>query len=76
MSTYGEFDLNGWHFKAEMPDSDDEPRQWTITFSNPEGLEHVRSATMLYAPIFGPDIDDVATLNETIEAVIEEYAIE
>lgn len=76
MSVYGEFDLNGWHFKAEMPDSVRDDAQWTITFIDPEGIERVRRVPMWHESMFGPDVEDVAALNAEIEAIITDYGIE
>jgi len=75
-TSYGTFTIKDHLFTSLMPSSDAEPRQWTIVVTR--GDEEVRRETleMLYAPVFGADVGDVAALNERVEAIIKELGLE
>ena len=72
MIEYGSFEESGYKITAFMPSGDHEPREWYVTFEN-EGLaaKELR-IPMLYAPIFGPDVADVAELEEKVDAMLKD----
>lgn len=76
MSEWSEFELNGWTFKAMMPDHENETQQWTVRIVSPSGEQSALYVPMDYAPIFGPDASDVAALNVAVEQFIQDRGIE
>lgn len=74
---WGEFVLEGYHFHAEYGDNEKGSPNWFLTVSDQEGgARRCIEIPMLYTPTFGPDVDDVATLNEKVKEVIKELSLE
>lgn len=70
---WGDFDLEGYHFNAEYGDNKQGHPNWFLTVSDQKGsATRCFEIPMVYTPTFGPDVGDVATLNEKVEAVIKE----
>jgi hypothetical protein len=76
MRLWNEFTLN-WHkFEAYLPTNSSE-KSWRLQVTNLEGkVVAERSIPMDYAPVFGPDVADVAELDKQIEVVIKELELE
>ena len=71
----GTFTLADHIFTCFLPSSDDEESVWTITVTK-DGRELRRETLpLLYRPIFGPDIEDCAVLDERIEEIIKELGL-
>ena len=82
LDLYGSFEEGGYTFKAFMPANDSQPRQWTIEVYKSAGRHSdqkepvlVEQVPMLYAPIFGPDADDVAMLEKKAAEIIERLPV-
>lgn len=74
---WGDFDLEGYHFNAEYGDNQQGHPHWFLTVSDQKGgARRCLEIPMVYTPTFGPDVDDVATLNEKVENVIKELGLE
>lgn len=74
---WGDFDLEGYHFNAEYGNNKHGYPNWFLTVSGQKGsAKRCFEIPMVYTPTFGPDVDDVATLNEKVEAVIKELDLE
>ena len=68
MRLWNEFSENGYKFEAFIP-TDSSEAAWLLKVTNETTGDVVvqREIPMLRAPIFGPDVDDVATLNQVVE---------
>lgn len=81
LDPYGEFTEDGWHVKAYAPATGDQPTRWTVAFhktdssgsieDSPQRVEHI---PMLYRPVFGFDVGDVAALEARVDEVLREIA--
>lgn len=76
MTEWSRFELNGWTFIANIPDSDSEPQQWNVNILDPSGEPWSIIVPMDYAPRFGPDAGDVFAMNSAVETFIAERGIE
>jgi hypothetical protein len=78
MFEWGRFGLAGHLFVAFLPNSDQEPLEFTLVVTKTDDGTEVRREhiPLNYAPIFGPDAGDVAMLNERVEAIIRELGLE
>lgn len=73
-SVYGTFMVGQATVTAYLPDQ--APDNWTVTIER-EGEDTVtETLPMDYAPVFGPDVSDVAALNEFVEVLISKYELE
>lgn len=76
MDEWSRFELKGHVFVAYLPSSREEPKVFTLVVSK-EGQEVRRETVpLLYEPVFGPDVGDVAALNERVEEVVRELGLE
>lgn len=73
-SVYGAFTLGDTKVTAYLPNH--EPDEWSVVIELPNEEAITRTLPMFHAPIFGPDVEDVAALNEFIEELIKEYELE
>lgn len=73
---HGSFSIGGGTMSAYMPANANCPQQWTIEYIRDGKVEFTEHVEMIYAPVFGPDAEDVNTLNERIEAIIVERSLE
>lgn len=55
-----------------MPGSRDEPLEWTIRAYKEGVLVREITEPMWHDPIFGPDVDDVRTLEEATDKLLAE----
>ena len=76
MDEWSEFLLKGWNFTAYMPSTDSETQQWTMAITDPLGHKIAMYVPMFHAPIFGPDVEDVAALNDAVESFITDDGID
>jgi hypothetical protein len=76
LSLFGQFSENGYKVEAYMPRTSAQPRQWTIKVYNEGDDEALRIETvpMLYEPVFGPDVEDKAALEERVDSLMRELA--
>jgi hypothetical protein len=75
MTEWSRFELGGYTFTASLPDSAAEAQVFAIRVLR--GAAEIRSETLplIHPPIFGPDADDVAALNERVEEIIAELGL-
>lgn len=69
---YGAFSENGYRLQARIPASRGEERMFLLTVAA-EASEQVLLSLrvpMLYAPVFGVDVGDAATLEAVTDAVL------
>jgi hypothetical protein len=71
---WGEFDLAGHHFSAHLPGGP--PDVWTIIVTRDDEEVRRETVSMMHAPRFGPDQEDVARLDRRIEEIIRELGLE
>lgn len=72
---YGVFDLAGCHFACYLPMSGSDEQVWTIIVTK-DGKEVRRDKVqLLHAPVFGPDVGDVGSLNDRVEEMIKEMGL-
>ena len=76
MTEWSRFDLKGWQFRAFMPDTNDEAKQWTVKVTDPKGIQYAMYIPMEHDPIFGPDVSDCALLNDIVDEFIRDKGIE
>jgi hypothetical protein len=76
MVEYGTFTLNGYVFTRFLPSSANERCEWLITVTR-DGTEVRReTVSIVYAPIFGPDVEDVARCDARVEEIIKDMGLE
>ena len=73
---YGTFKIAGGEMKAYMPGNDEQKQEWTIQFVRDGEEQFTSHAEMNHQPTFGPDVEDVASLNEKIEQLIAYHGLE
>lgn len=73
---YSGFDIAGGRVSAYMPMNDEDDLVWTIEFVKDDAVQHTATVEMIHPPIFGPDVEDLFKLNETIELLITEWGLE
>lgn len=75
MDEWNRFELGGHVFVAYLPSAASEAPTFTLSVLK-SGTE-IRRETLplLYPPIFGPDAEDVARLDDRVEAVIKELGL-
>jgi len=75
LDLFGAFTENGYRVEAYMPRNAKQPTQWTIkVFREGEEGEPIRVeiAPMIYAPVYGVDVGDKATLETRVEEIMQE----
>ena len=76
MQEWAQFELKGHTFIAYLPSDDTEEQVFTISVLK-DGTElHRETVALFHRPIFGPDVEDVATLNEKVEEIIADLGLE
>lgn len=72
-----EFTLGGYHFEAHLPGSSTERSVWTIIVRRT--TDDIRVAyeeiPLMHPPVFGPDVEDVDTLNARVEEIIKDLGL-
>lgn len=76
MQEWSRFELKGHTFVAYLPSDDTEESVFSISVLK-DGAELRREKIALFhRPIFGPDVEDVAMLNEKVEEIIADLGLE
>lgn len=76
MQEWARFELKGHSFVAYLPSDDAEESVFTLSVVS-DGTELRREKIALFhRPIFGPDVEDVAMLNEKVEEIIADLGLE
>lgn len=70
MVLWGEFTIKDYKFTAHYTD------KWIIEVSKDNVSVFHEELRMLYEPVFGADVSDVANLNARIEEIIIEMGLE
>jgi hypothetical protein len=72
---WARFELGGHTFIASLPDGAADEQVFTIRILR--GAAEIRSETfpLIHPPLFGPDGDDVAALEERVEEIIRELGL-
>jgi hypothetical protein len=73
---HGSFSIGGGTMSAYMPASADDEQQWTVEFVKGGEVVFTEHIDMIYAPVFGPDVEDIDSLNRRIEVIITERNLE
>lgn len=74
---WGEFILNDHLFQSSYYADDElENRHWETKVSKNNEIIKKLNIPMMYNPIFGPDVEDVARLEEETEKIIQELGLE
>ncbi len=74
--TSSSFTLAGHVFTAELPASSADPQVWTITVAKGDVIVRTETIPLMYRPVFGPDVGDVASRDARIEEIIKELGLE
>jgi hypothetical protein len=72
---WARFELGGHTFIASLPDGAADEQVFTIRILR--GAAEIRTETvpLFHPPLFGPDGDDVAALQERVEQIIRELGL-
>ncbi len=73
-SVHGSFTIGEVVVTAYLPDH--APDVWTVTIARDGAVYATEMLPMDYAPVFGPDVSDVAALNEFVETLVKKYELE
>lgn len=77
MRLWNEYTIGNYTFEAFIPtDSSEKGWRLSVTETATGHLAVERLILMTHAPVFGPDVDDVAELNRNVEEVIKELGLE
>lgn len=76
MWEWSRFDLKDHTFVANMPSDSTEESVFMIAVS--KGVAEIRreEVRLFHRPLFGPDVDDVASLSEKVEQIIANMELE
>ncbi len=75
MIEYSRFTLAGVEFIAFGPENETDPKEWNLQLWREGAKIRDERIAIVHAPIFGYDADDLATLNERVEEIIEELKL-
>lgn len=73
---YGTFSIGGGQMNAYLPGTDEMPHQWTVEYVREGVVEFRENIPLEYPCLFGPDVADVDTLNQSIEILIKQHELE
>ncbi len=76
MTEYSRFTLAGVEFIASGPDNETDAMEWKLELWREGAKIRDEHIPIVHAPIFGYDEEDLATLNEKVEAIIKELKLE
>jgi len=71
MYLYSHFEEKGYRFEAYVPDSDVDPVEFELRILVDGSPKASFSIPMTYRPVFGIDIDDLATLEMVADAIVK-----
>jgi hypothetical protein len=75
MDEWSRFTLAGHLFVAYLPSDVDEPQAFTVVVTR-KGKEIRReSISLIHEPTFGPDVADIAVLDQLVEKIIAELGL-
>lgn len=69
---YGAFEEKGYSVRALMPRTNAQPQAWVVEFSKDGEVVRREEIPMTYAPVFGPDVEDVAMLEAEVDRILGE----
>jgi len=75
MQEWRRFDLAGYVFVAYLPSNETETG-WRLTVTAAGETVRDEVIPMLHPPVFGPDVEDVAALDQRVEVLIRELGLE
>jgi hypothetical protein len=75
MSEWSRFELDGYTFIASLPDKYVDEQVFTICVMRGDATIRSETIPLIHEPIFGPDVDDVASLNGRVEEIITELGL-
>lgn len=73
---FGKFGIDGGTLYAYGPASDEEFQDWLVVYEKDNEIIHEEYVSMMYAPVFGYDAEDIAALNSRVEEIIKELDLE
>lgn len=69
---FGAVDEDGYHVTAYAPASDSERLEWRLVAQRGEEVVATKTAPMLHPPRFGYDVDDLRTLEDLTQELLDE----
>jgi hypothetical protein len=75
MTEWSRFELGGYTFTASLPDSAADAQVFAICVMRGDTVIRSETVPLIHQPIFGPDVGDVAALNERVEEIITELGL-
>ncbi|HET8709707.1 MAG TPA: hypothetical protein VFL85_05540 [Candidatus Saccharimonadales bacterium] len=69
---YGSFEVKGYTVRALLPQKPSQPRAWVLEFSKDDEVVRRDEIPLLYEPVLGPDVSDVATLEAEADRILRE----
>lgn len=73
MTGYSVFEENGYKFETFIPSDRTEPREWLLVVTKDGEKVRELRVPMSHAPVFGPDLEDVAALERAADPIIKEF---
>jgi hypothetical protein len=71
MRLFGDFEENGYRFRAFIPEAASEGIAFKVEISHADKPLHDFRVPMLHEPRFGPDAGDVRTLEAVTDAILK-----
>jgi hypothetical protein len=76
MQEWSRFELKDHTFIAYLPSDATEESVFTVSVLKAGTEIRSEKIRLFHRPIFGPDVEDVAKLNEKVEAIIADLGLE
>ncbi|MCI0431768.1 MAG: hypothetical protein L0210_14655 [Rhodospirillales bacterium] len=76
MLEWSRFELKAHTFIAYLPSDGKEESVFTVAVLKDSAEIRREKIELFHRPIFGPDVDDVARLNEKVEEIIADLGLE
>jgi hypothetical protein len=75
MTEWSRFERGGDTFIASLPDSAAEAQVFAICVMRGDRVIRSETVPLIHQPIFGPDVGDVAALEERVEEIVTELGL-
>jgi|TARA_Y100000310_G_C20642776_1_gene794905 hypothetical protein len=70
MELYGSFEEKGYKIEAYLPSNKEDSCEWVIRAYKDKEIVKEVNVPLFHPPIFGPDVEDVATLEDKTEELL------
>lgn len=72
MKFYASFEERGYRLEAKLPSSSEDPMEWELTAYKDGSVVKELRIPLLYPPVFGPDVEDIAELEAKTDELMKQ----